>query len=1205
MFRELFLFELYYRRRRAATYVYFFLTLVISFLCITSPTLEVGAGRAGNASWTIMAVTLIMTLFTTIIVAAIMGVSIVRDFDHGISPLLFTTPVTKAQYLFGRFAGSICVTIFIHLAIPLGILLGYAIGPSLSVLGWEVAWRNRELMPFDLWTYIQPFLVLTVSNIFVTGSIFFCVGALVRKPIVIYSQSIILIMIWQIASLMFLRNPESQRVASLVDPFALYPVVYATRYWTPEQQNLLLLPLDDVILLNRLVWVGFAVLILIFTYWRFSFFSRKGLLRRKKAQAVPTESFPDFQIPVVTAASGAPARVKQIFQTSWFYFRSIWGEVPFLAIAGTGMLVLFVKAASMDDMYGTSSYPTTNAVLSMLTSFDVFFLILVTYYSGEMVWKERQQNIHHITDATPVATGLMLFSKFLSLAFVYFTFMAAFFVFGILLQAGKSYYQFDFQAYVGTLFFERLFTLCLLTVVAMLIQVLSNSKFMGFVFTIVFIFILRLLNAMGVEHDLVTFNSGSLGIFSEMNGFGHFITPFTWLKLYWVTVSFILFIPIVILYRRGTDSGFFLKWKSGKTRFTGGFRVAGIAAVVALVTLAAFIYYNSSILNRFESSATIKEKQVRYEQELKQYESLIQPKVVEVDLKVQIFPFERSFKATGFYYLKNRDSVTIKSIQVQKMNSPSLYLRDISFGRQANIVEEKAELGYSLYEISPPLQPGDSLKMDFAIDFIQKGFKGSGANTDLVYNGTFFRNNYFPTIGYDRNRELRGREERKKFALSARVAASDDHMSSFNSYGKQADRIRFRAELSTDSSQTAIAPGEMIKDWYEGNRHYHLYEAKGTIPDFYAIVSGRYEVLRDTWNNVNLEIYHDVAHQYNADRMMQGLKDGLNYYTQNFGSFPHSQLRIVEFPRYSTLAQSFPGMIAFSEGVGFILKISDPTKDLDVPYYVTAHELAHQWWGQQVMEADKAGRQMLSEGMAQYSALMVMNSTFPPEVMRLFLKYELDAYLKGRSNEKMSEVPLLDVSDQQYISFNKSALAFFAMQDYIGEDSLNGAFKRFFKKYALSGPPYPSSEDLISEIRRSTPDSLNYLLTDLFDNITLYENKAQEAAYRKLANDRYEITMTVSTEKLQVDNKGKEAPVAINDWIDVGIYGLDEKGKEKLIYLQKHKFSRVKNTLTIVTPSQPVKVGIDPLHKLIDHHSIDNIIPVGTVVELAASPLNY
>jgi hypothetical protein len=175
----------------------------------------------------------------------------------------------------------------------------------------------------------------------------------------------------------------------------------------------------------------------------------------------------------------------------------------------------------------------------------------------------------------------------------------------------------------------------------------------------------------------------------------------------------------------------------------------------------------------------------------------------------------------------------------------------------------------------------------------------------------------------------------------------------------------------------------------------------------------------------------------------------------------------------------------------------------------------------------------------------------------------------------------------------------------VGEDSLNAAFKRFHDKFAYKKPPYPTSKDLIAEIRKVTPDTLAYLISDMFEHITLYENKMTEGAYRKLPTGKYEVTMNISTQKLQVDAKGVEVPVPLNDWIDVGVYGEEENGKAKLIYLRKHKFTREKNTLTISVNAPPVRVGIDPLHKLIDHHTTDNTIAVGTVVELANSPLNY
>lgn len=1167
MFWELLRFELYYRRRRATTYVYFFVIFLTSFITITSPTLSVTGtadSTSANAPYTIAVLMVVLSFFFSLITSSLVGVAVIRDEEHEMSPIIFTTPIDKGSYLFGRFGGSLIILILLNTGIIFGALTAYLVGRMLPSQ-WEVAWHAKEILPFDFWAYLQPFIIFTVSNIFITGALFFAAGALVRKSVVIYSQGIALLMLYQVANIFYLRDLDSQRIAAILDPFAVQTFIYMTRYWTPVEQNTLLVPFQDVMLYNRIIWISIAIVVLIITYWRFSFTTRRGWIRAK----TKTVDTADVQLaagplPDVVKAKGRRLQWAQLFSGTWFHFRGIWREVPFIAIAATGLLVLFVNSARMNAVYGTSSYPTTGAVLTMLGSFSLFFSIILIFYSGEIIWKERQFRFDSVIDAAPVSNHVIVFSKYLTLCMVYLTFLGGFFVYGILLQAAQGYYQFDLKAYFGTLS-ETFINLALITVVAMLIQSIAGNKFLGFVCTVMFVLLVTLLPLFGIEHEMVAYASGTLGAFSQMNGFGHFVIPFAWLKTYWLALAIALFIPAVVLYRRGTEKKLLVQWKSGTRQLPGSLKKLGIVALVAFVGIGAYIYYNTSVLNHFEGVRFAKAIQFRNEHELKRFETTTQPDIVDVNINVDIYPNQRSFKAKGSYYLKNYDSLPVKSIQLQHMISRDLDLHDVTFGRTAGVSEDRPDLGYRSYTIDPPLTPGDSLRMEFTVDFTQKGFKSKSQNTDLVYNGTFFRSNYFPKVGFRKEPRL----------------------------------IRFKATVSTDSAQYALAPGRLIKDWYDNNRHYQQYEASDRIPDTYAILSGKYLVDKDKWNDVDLEIYFHPAHKFNVARMMQGLKDGLNYYSKNFGAAPTSTIRIVEFPKYSTNAQSFPGIIAFSEGVGFVLKVSDPAKNLDVPYYATAHELAHQWWGQQVIAADAPGKEMLSEGLAQYSALMVMDQSYPAETMQLFLKYELDAYLKGRTNEKKKEMPLISVGDQQYISYNKSALAFFALRDYIGEDNLNHALHQFYEQWKSKTTPYPTSKDLVDDIRKVTPDSVSYLIGDLFERITLFENKAAEGAYSVLPNNTFETTLTLSTQKFQVDSTGVEKPVQINDWIDIGIYGEGEGGRPKLIYLKKYKFTRQKNTITISLKERPVKAGIDPLHKLIDYQPTDNIIDIGTVIELS------
>jgi ABC-2 type transport system permease protein len=1161
MFWELFRFELYYRRRRATTYVYFLVILIASAVVVLGPTFQV-AGAADvtspNSPYTIGALMVVLSFFFTMVTSSLIGVAVIRDVEHEMAPIIFTTPIHKGSYLFGRFAGSLVTLIALNSGIIFGALIAYGIG---KVTPLDITWRAKEVLPFNAWNYIQPFLIFTVSNIFITGSLFFASGALGRRPMVIYSQGVMLMIAYQVASAIYLRDLDSQFIAALLDPFGVQTFVYMTRYWTAAQQNTLLVPLTDALLYNRLIWMSIAVVMLTVTYWRFSFTSRKGFLsKRRKKIVLQKEETVDVPAVQVISASKQKSVVRQLTSTTLFHFRGIWTEIPFLAIAGTGLLVLFINATRMGKIYGTGSYPTTATVLTMLNSFTLFFIIIMIFYSGEMVWKERQYKINLVTDATPIANGTLLVSKFLALCLVYLSLLGGFFLFGILLQAFRGYYDFELPAYFGKLFGETFVNLALMTVVAMLVQVLSGNKFLGFVLTIAFAITMQVLPNFGIDHEMAAYGSGTLETFSQMNGWGHFLTPFLWLKTYWISMAVIMFIAAIRLYRRG----------SVRQPLKTSTKLIGVLAAISFVACGVYIYYNTTVVNQFDSKLASKIKQVRYEDAVKPFESTPQPTIVEVNLSVDLYPERRSFEAQGSYWLKNPGTQPVTTVLVQHMISPQLHLHDIRFEREAKMTGQHDDLGYQVHELARALAPGDSLRMTFAMEFTQTGFKSKPQNTDLVYNGTFIHSNYFPAIG--------------------------------NS--TPANRIRFSATVSTDDPQIPVAPGHLERSWTKNNRQYRQYSTPGTVPSLYAMLSGNYFVATDKWNDIDLEIYYYPQHEFNIARMMKGMKDGLDYYTKNFGPYPDSQLRIVEFPSYSISAQSFPGMIAFSEGAGFILMVSDPAKDLDVPYYVTAHELAHQWWGQHVIAADTAGRAMLSEGMSQYSALMVMHHNLPVELMPMFLKYELDTYLKGRSGEKMREAPLESVKDQQYIDYNKSALVFYALQDYIGEDSLNSAFRRFHKKFAYRNPPYPTSKDLIAEIRKVTPDSLSYLISDMFEHITLYENQTTEAAYRKVGS-HYEVTMNITAQKLQADAKGAETNVSLNDWIDVGVFGEDGNGNPKLIYLRKHKFTRQKNTLTISVNSPPVTVGIDPLHKLVDRHSNDNTLSVGAVVELANSPLGY
>ena len=202
-----------------------------------------------------------------------------------------------------------------------------------------------------------------------------------------------------------------------------------------------------------------------------------------------------------------------------------------------------------------------------------------------------------------------------------------------------------------------------------------------------------------------------------------------------------------------------------------------------------------------------------------------------------------------------------------------------------------------------------------------------------------------------------------------------------------------------------------MREWQQDGRRYFEYKLDHPSMNIYCFVSGRYEIAREEWHGIQLEVYYLKEQPWNVPRMMNSMKKSLDYYIKNFGPYEHKEARIIEFPRVANFAQSFPGTMPYSESIGFIANLNHPD-DIDTVFYVVAHEMAHQWWAHQVMGANMEGATLLSETLAQYSALMVMEKEFGRDMMRKFLCHEMDEYLRSRGQELLKERPLLTVEVQ-------------------------------------------------------------------------------------------------------------------------------------------------------------------------------------------------
>ncbi len=1217
MFWEFFSFELKFRFKSISTYVYFLIWFTFNFLDVASESF----GPIGNSNGKVLLNGPYANIyndtgiafFGVIVIAAIFGTSILRDFQRDTIQILFTKPISKFAYLGGRWAGSFVATVFAFS----GLVFGEYVG---TLAPW--ADHTRIVHAPASW-YWQPFFSIVVVQIFFLGSLFFLVAALTRKIFIVYLQGAAVFMLYLIL-LGVLNATRSQEHfwSGIFDPIGYVYTDAITRYWTVVEKNSLLFSwsphvASGIFFYNRLFWVALGVLALgavwklfpmsVETLTAQSSTKRAALAREQETSAKGTRvpSLVAARLPKVQQIFGPGTTFAQLVSLTRLRISNIVREVPFW-----GILILMAGIAINNGHYAgrvgdERVWPVTYLMLQAVEGgATLFFYIVATLYAAELVWRERDTRFAGIHDALPMRESTDWLSKFFALCFVELVLLTVTGLCGILMQTIAGYYHYELLQYVKELYFVTFPQVLIFVLLAFFVQTIVSNKFIGHGIVIGIFVMQPILYGFGWENTLYLIGATPAYTYSDMNGYGHFVQPLLWSIVYWLSIASFLAVVSVALTRRGAEDSLKARLAEAKLRFP---RLAPLAGLFLLIAVASggWFYYNTHVLNEYLNGKARRDIQAQYERDFKKYEHLPQPKVIAVDADVDIYPEQRSFSGHGHFVLQNKTPGPIAQIHItNQMQS----VTHVVFDRPFHVVSSSPRALYTIYALETPLAPGEKVNLTFDVGHESRGFRDGNEMAQFAYSGTFFDSSFFPTIGYDSGVELddpRRRREEKLGELELLPKRGDPEGSVTNLFTPQSDWISYQTTVSTSDDQIALAPGYLQKEWHANGRHYFTYDM-GQVKtlDFFAYISGKYKVKREIYqgveNPISIEVYYSPGHSVHTEDDIAGMiaasKAGLGYYEKHFSPFQFRQYRILEYPRYRQFAQSFPNTIPFSEGIGFIDRVEKPT-DIDFGYFVTAHELGHQWWAHQLIGGRVEGSNMMSETLAEYSALMVQQQRYGPDNMHKFLKQELDRYLRGRAGEIRKERPLVLVQNEQYVWYQKGGQVMYTLADYIGEDKLDLALHNFLMQYRYANAtdsqsgPYPDTRQFVAALRAETPQDLQYYIDDAFENIVLYDNKALSAVAEPTADHKWKVALTVQAKKVKSDGSGNETPMALHDLIEIGVFS-GKKDEEKPLYLKKVWMTQANQRFEIVVDKEPTRAGIDPYNKLIDRDGEDNWMDV-------------
>ncbi|CAA9263626.1 MAG: putative membrane protein [uncultured Chthoniobacterales bacterium] len=1146
-----------------------------------------------NAPSSIAGAHIILSIIFMFIPAAFVSNVIVRDDETGFGPIIRSTRVGKFDYLIGRFTGAAAAAAIAFLAVPLAMWAG-SMMPGLD---------PATVGPNRFSDYALAYLTLALPNIFLASAVFFALATITRSMLGTFLGVIGFLVLYSAMIGFIAKLPHLRATLSVFEPFGLAAFQDATRYWTAAESNAQMPALRGALLWNRLLWSGVAVSLLGLAFASYNFTARPKRVRSRRKGMLPEENAAAPQSLASTGTVGsqptfgaATARAQLVARTRLDVMQ-VLKSPGFAVLLVLALISAITLLSTVGYRYGTPSIPVTRHMILWLSGvFQFFTLIIAIYYAGELVWRDRERKFHEILDATPLPNWAYVIPKTLAVFLVLLSTVLIGVAAAIAMQLINGYTEIELHKYLLWHLLPQSADMLLLASLAVFIQALSPNKYVGWGIMVVYLVFQSSAGDLGLEHNLYLYGNAPELEISDINGVGsHWLGALVF-RVYWLAFAVLMLVAAHLLWRRGNETRLKPRLRSAPARLNGATRMIAAGALLVFVGAGAFAYYNTNVLNTYRTSAEKDRHLAESEKRFLKYEALPQPVITHVELNVALYPEETRAVTRGRFRISNLTDQPIGDVHVRNP-TPELDILAVDFPG-ARLTSHDEAFGYRIYTLDQPIAPGDTRELSFETRRWQRGFRDSGDDLRLVANGTFLdARGIMPAIGMSRAGLLEDRAARRTHGLlpELRPAKLEDvSATARNEIGggwATAD-----ITVSTQADQTPIAPGKKVSDLVEAGRRTARFVSDTPILTFFSIQSARYAEKHRQHAGVDLAVYYHPEHHWNVDRMLDALGAGLDYCQASFGPYQFEQLRITEFPAYAKFAQSFANTIPYSEAVGFVADV-ERSDGIDYVTYVTAHEAAHQWWAHQVIGAQMQGSTLLTETLAQYSALMVMKRLYGENKIRQFLKFELDRYLTGRGEEAVEELPLVRVENQPYIHYQKGSLAMYLLQQRLGEDAVNRALRAFIDRYKFKGPPYPRSVDLIELFRQqaTTPEQQE-LITDLFERITLYDLRVQEPTAALRDDGRWDVTIPMAAQKLYATGRGEEQDATLNEEIEVGLFnaepGTRAFAESNVIVIERRPIRSGDQVVNFVTHTKPTHVGIDPYNFYIDRNSADNVMRV-------------
>lgn len=486
--KTLFLFDIQSYFKRWGFYLIIAFIVIFGIISGQSARFSISEDVFQNSHYQISFITSFLSL-TTIFFSTIFASQLVlKEFDNRFELIIFSTPITKKHFIFGRYFSLL----FIAFIFALLLTISFVFGQSLQSQG-------LKSDNFSIIHYLSPLFFFTFINTLFSTSLIFFVVWISKSKMMIFVCGLMLYVLYMV-TMIFSSSPfmaqsmpqseQSKFISAILDPFGLSAFFNQTSQWSVLERNADLISLDGIFVINRLMVVAISVLLLFICYKKFSFTEKKKIKKSKvHEEFIKSTSITPFQFVNVnfTFKAELKALLSYIKINLVYIIKSIPFVITVIAIlfaVGMEMYAEIEKGIRIPQKYASSGLMTS----TIIQNFYNLGIIAIIYYTNDIFWRSKNANFNLIEEST-ANTKMSFYAKWISISIIILLFSGFLVLEGILFQMAYNYPTIEGFLYANVMLYNTL-PLILLSGFLLLIHKIINRKYIALGVTGLFAFVM-------------------------------------------------------------------------------------------------------------------------------------------------------------------------------------------------------------------------------------------------------------------------------------------------------------------------------------------------------------------------------------------------------------------------------------------------------------------------------------------------------------------------------------------------------------------------------------------------------------------------------------------------------------------------------------------------------------------------------------------